>query len=251
MEKPELLILLTNDDGAEARGLLALQEELKNLGRVIVVAPAEERSAVSHALTIHMPIRLIELAADHFALTGTPADCVLFAIRKLLPRPPDLVVSGINHGPNLGDDILYSGTVAGAREAALHSVPAVAVSHLNGRSEIDFEPAARYSVELIRKLYADKIPAGTYLNINLPSGKPRGFRFTRQGSRRLYSSVEEKKDPRGRSYYWIGRDESVWLLESETDYQAIQDGFVSVTPLHRDQTDYRTLKACTEDPAGK
>lgn len=242
MNSQGLLILLTNDDGAEAPGLLALKEELSPLGELLVMAPSEERSAVSHGLTIHHPIRVREISERHYALTGTPVDCVLFAVRKLLPRVPDLVVSGINQGPNLGDDILYSGTVAAAREAALYRIPALAVSLVTEGENPDYSAAAGWVHRLIQELYPDRLPAGTFLNVNIPEGEPRQYRFTRQGSKLVASSIEEKSDPRGRSYYWIGPDESEWVVEADTDYQAIRDQVVSITPLQRDQTDYRTLK---------
>jgi 5'-nucleotidase len=239
------LILLTNDDGAEAEGLLALKREMSTLGMVVVVAPDEERSAVSQALTIRHPIRIHERSRNHYAVTGTPADCVLFALRKLLTRLPDLVVSGINHGPNLGDDIIYSGTVAGAREAALHQVPAIAFSLVTEQEAPNFVPAAQFACRLVQEL--DPISPGTFLNVNIPEGEFMDYRFTRQGSKVVAGSIEEKKDPRGRKYYWIGRDESEWLVESDTDYQALRRGFVSVTPLQRDQTDYRVLRSYVED----
>jgi 5'-nucleotidase len=238
----DLLILLTNDDGFGAQGLVALEEELAGLGRIVVVAPYEEKSGVSHAVTIHYPIRILEDSKDHFSLTGTPADCVIFALSKILPREPDLVVSGINYGPNLGDDIHYSGTVAAAREAALHRIPAMAVSLATRDEDIDFRPAARFARRLIQDLYPQGFSRGGFLNVNVPKGKANGFRFTRQGTKFSSSAIEEKRDPRGRKYYWIGHDEGEWLVEPETDYQAIRDQVISVTPLHRDHTDYRALK---------
>ncbi len=242
MIQQDWLILLTNDDGAEARGLLTLKAELAVLGSVVVVAPHDERSAVSHGLTIHHPIRTIKIAKNHFALTGTPADCVIFAIRKLLPRPPDLVISGINRGANLGDDIIYSGTVAGAREAANYNIPSIAASLVTRDQVPNYRPAGRFLQRIIPELVRDRIPGGTFLNINIPKGRPNHSRFTRQGSKLATSSIEEKKDPRGRKYYWISRDEIQWTPEPDTDYQAILDQTVSITPLQKDQTDYRTLK---------
>ena len=239
------LILLTNDDGVEAEGLLSLRAALQRLGRVVIVAPHEERSAVSHGLTIHVPLRTLEIGPDCFALTGTPADCVMLGVRKLLPRPPDLVVSGINHGANLGDDILYSGTVAGAREAALRQIPSIAVSLLMDGEDNNFEAAAEFTVRVIEEL-VEKIEPGGYLNVNIPSGTPTEYRFTRQGSKKVVSHIEEKQDPRGRPYYWIGLDRSEWIVEADTDYQSIHDGLVSVTPLQNDQTDYRTLRRYEE-----
>lgn len=246
MKDRDLLILLTNDDGVEAQGLMSLKQELAAFGRVVVVAPYEERSAVSHGLTIHQPLRILELSADYYALTGNPADCVIFAVQKLLPRLPDLVVSGINHGPNLGDDVLYSGTVAGAREAAVHLIPAMAVSLVTRGASPDFRPAARFACRILRDLFPEHIVPGVFLNVNVPEGDPGEYRFTRQGSKRASSSIQEKRDPRGRTYYWIGRDESEWLVEADTDYQAVRDDVVSVTPLQRDQTDYSSLKQLIE-----
>lgn len=236
----QLLILITNDDGVDAPGLKALRSVLVPLGRVVVAAPAEERSASSQALTIHHPIRVKMTGEDSFAITGTPADCVILALRKLLPRPPDVVVSGINHGPNLGEDVLYSGTVGAAREAALSGCPALAISLVSRREE-DYAPAARFTARLIRELFPGKMPPGTCLNVNVPGGAALDYRFTRQGSKEAPSAIEEKEDPRGRSYYWIGQDAGVWKEGTDTDYQAVREGFVSVTPLQRDQTDYKAL----------
>ncbi len=219
-----------------------MKKELSTLGKVVVVAPEKERSAVSHGLTLHHPIRFWETSENHYALTGTPVDCVLFAIRKLLPRLPDLVVSGINNGPNLGDDILYSGTVAAAREAALYRIPALATSLVRTGEAPDYAPAARFVYWLICEFYPERIPKGTILNVNLPEGDLKEYRFTRQGSKLMASSVEEKSDRQGRKHYWIGPDESRWIVESDTDYQAVKDRVVSITPLQRDQTDYQTLQ---------
>ncbi len=243
----DLLILATNDDGVEALGLRTMAEELKPLGKVVVVAPYDERSAVSHGLTIHQPLRLFERQRNYYALTGTPVDCVLFALRKLLPRLPDLIVSGINHGANLGDDVHYSGTVAGAREGALYGIPSIATSLVTVGSSPDFKRAAKYLKRLVLEFYPERIPPGTFLNVNVPEGNPNRYRLTRQGTKLVTSSIEEKRDPRGRKYFWIGRDDSEWVIEADTDYQAIQDGAVSITPLQRDQTDYRALKNLTED----
>jgi 5'-nucleotidase len=237
------LILLTNDDGFGAPGLVALESQLAKLGRVVVVAPYEEKSAVSHGVTIHHPLRLIEQGEDRYALTGTPADCVIFAVSKLLPRTPDLVVSGINRGPNLGDDVHYSGTVAGAREASFHQIPALAVSLVSFDEGVDFSPAAAFVERGIEELSPRTMAPGSYWNINIPATRLRGYKFTRQGSRLSWGRIEEKEDPRGRKYYWIGRDDAQWTPEPDTDYHAVKDSFVSITPLQHDHTDYRTLRA--------
>ncbi len=235
-----MLILLTNDDGIEALGLRTLRPVLEQLGELVTVAPSEEKSATSHSLTIHDPIRILPRGENAYAVTGTPVDCVILAFRKILDRLPDLVVSGINHGPNLGDDVMYSGTVAGAREAALCGVPAVAVSSLSRRPGA-LEVCADIVKLLFDEFQPQRLPEGTFLNVNIPSTPYRGFRVTRQGSKRVASEIHEKEDPRGRPYYWIAEDRSEWVVEAETDYEAIGEGLVSVTPLQRDQTDYRVL----------
>ncbi len=240
-----MLILLTNDDGIEALGLRSLRPILEQLGEVVTVAPSEERSATSHSLTIHDPIRILPQGERAYAVTGTPVDCVILALRKILDRLPDLVVSGINHGPNLGDDVMYSGTVAAAREAALCGIPALAVSSLSRRPEV-LVSAADIVKLLIQEFEPQRLPQGTFLNINLPSSPYQGYRVTRQGSKLVASEVQEKQDPRGRAYFWIAEDQSEWVVETDTDYEAIRQGLVSVTPLQRDQTDYRLLEVFAE-----
>ena len=235
------LILLTNDDGAHARGLLSLREALQPLGKVVVVAPSEEQSGVGHGLTIRKPLRVTELAKDLYSLTGTPVDCVIFAVRKLLGEAPGLVISGINHGANLGDDVHYSGTVAAAREAAFYGIPSIAASLVCQSSSPSFQWASLLVRELVGELYPDRIPEGTYLNVNIPEGKPVNYRFTRQGSRRVTTTITESSGKRGRKHYWIDQDRSEWVIEADTDYFAIREGAVSVTPMHRDHTDYRSL----------
>ncbi len=242
MAKRDYLVLLTNDDGYGSSGLVALEEALRPLVEVVVVAPYEEKSAVSHGVTIHNPLRLVEMGKNRYALTGTPADCVIFALTKLLPKTPNLVISGINNGPNLGDDIHYSGTVAGAREASFHLIPSMAVSLVSSKNGADFKQAAEFIRQIVDRESADMIPAGTFWNINVPSEAIRGVKFTRQGSRLSWGQVEEKEDPRGRKYYWIGRDNSEWNPQPDTDYQAIKDRLVSITPLQHDHTDYRSLR---------
>jgi len=237
----QCLILLTNDDGAGSPGLEALRDSLSGLGSVYVVAPTEERSACSHSLSIHHPVRIRQIDQKTFTVSGSPADCVVLALRKILPEPPALVVSGINDGPNLGDDVVYSGTVAGAREAAMWGVPAMAVS-LVSRKRPEFAKAGAFARRLAEELDWSAFPAGSFLNVNVPSTGDFSYRLTRQGSKRVFSAIEEKKDPRGRTYYWIGRDLSELNVDADTDYRAIQDGVISVTPLMKDQTDYRSLR---------
>lgn len=242
------IILVTNDDGVRSPGLERLARELDELGDVFIVAPEEEKSAVSHALTIHEPVWAREVSDQVFAVRGTPADCVIVAVRKILKEPPDLVVSGINHGANIGDDVMYSGTVAGAREACYLDLPAFAISQFYHHAEIDFTVAGRFARRLARRILREGLPAGTFLNVNVPENPSGGARFTRQGSRLSKSSIQENFDPRGRKYYWIGEDRSGWKgrPNSNSDYEAVREGYISVTPLHRDQTNHRALKEMRE-----
>ena len=235
----EPLILLTNDDGVNALGLEMARRALEDLGRVVVVAPVEERSGASHSLFLTQPVRIEHLESDRYATTGTPVDCVILGFRKILERFPDLVVSGINHGANLGEDVFYSGTVAAAREAALHEIPSFAVSTL-GKQKSDFEHASGVLGRLVESLWS-RVEGGTFLNINIPEGRPDEYRFTRQGSKRVTSGIAEKTDLRGRTYYWIGPDQSQWMISPDSDYEAILGGRVSITPMQLVQTDYQKL----------
>jgi 5'-nucleotidase len=239
-----VLILVTNDDGVHSPGLLVLAEQLAALGEVVVVAPDRERSAVSHSLTLHAPLRADELQPGFFAVDGTPTDCVNLAIHGLLRRKPDLVVSGINRGGNMGDDLTYSGTVAAAMEATLMGVPALALS-LDAQRFLadDFVAAAAVAVDLARRALDSGLPPETFLNINVPAGVPAGMRLTRQGRRRFSDEIEKKSDPRGRSYYWLGAGQVSFDHCVGTDFQAVSQGYVSITPLHLDMTNYRSFTA--------
>lgn len=237
-----MLILVTNDDGVHATGLGVLADHLATLGEVVVVAPDRERSAVSHALTLHAPLRAEELRPAVFAVDGTPTDCVNLGVHGLVPRRPDLIVSGINRGGNMGDDITYSGTVAAAMEATLMGVPAFAISLEADRfTAADYEPSAQVAVYLARMILQHKLPADTLLNVNVPAGRPRGVRLTRQGKRRYGDLVVEKIDPRGRKYYWLGAGELGYDPVPGTDFHAVRDGLVSISPLHLDLTNYRSF----------
>lgn len=233
-------ILITNDDGIQAAGLKALEESLSLLGEVTVAAPDRERSASSQSLSLHSPLRIHKLDERHYAVSGTPADTVIIALYHLLPRKPDLVVSGINPGGNLGENVIYSGTVAAAMEAALHGVPAFAIS-LASRKQRDFSGAARFAAELAAKVMEEGLAEGVMLNVNVPRGDVRGVRLTRQSQKISQNLVLEQKDPRGRPYYWL--DETVELtdVEPDSDYAAILAQEISVTPLHVDRTHYPSL----------
>lgn len=238
-----MLILVTNDDGVHSQGIIVLAEHLKSLGEVVIVAPDRERSAVSHALTLHAPLRVDELMTGIFAVDGTPTDCVNLAIHGILNRKPDLVVSGINRGGNMGDDLTYSGTVAAAMEAMLMGVPALALSLESKRFLAeDFNYSATVAVDLARRVLEEGLPPETFLNINVPEGLPIGMRLTRQGKRRFSDLIEKKVDPRGRNYYWLGAGQVSFDNVEGTDFAAVMQGFVSVTPLNLDLTNYRSFR---------
>jgi 5'-nucleotidase len=230
-------VLLSNDDGVHAAGLRALAGAFTS-DEVWVVAPDREQSASSHAISLHRPLRMVEVAPRWYAVDGTPTDAVYMGLNLVLrDARPDVVISGVNHGANLGNDVHYSGTVAAAMEGALLGVPAIAVS-LAAPPPHDFAEAARFAVALARQLVASAPPAPLLLNVNVPAGRVRGYRFTRLGRRTYGNDVVEKTDPRGRKYYWIGgeggaRNEDI----PGSDCNAVQlDGLVAVTPLHLDST---------------
>jgi 5'-nucleotidase len=231
-------ILVTNDDGYDAPGIAALIAALAPLGDLVVVAPDREQSASAHALTVNRPLRVYEVGAGRYRVDGTPTDCVHLALHRLAgARMPDLVVSGINRGLNIGDDLTYSGTVAGALEGALLHVPAVALSAASDeRGGADYAAAADYGRKLCATVLERGLPTGVLLNVNVPSGAPRGTRLTRQGTRTYRATVEERLDPSGRPYYWIAGADAIPTGEADGDHVAIRDGFISVTPLHANLT---------------
>lgn len=237
-------ILVTNDDGIHSDGLIKLEEALRALGDVYVVAPASEMSGASHSLTLARPLRIRHIDDRHWSVDGTPTDCVTLALNKILKpeEMPDICVSGINHGANLGDDATYSGTVAGALEATILGVPGIAIS-LVARDSWDFTTAAQFAVKAAEKTLNEGLPEGTLLNINVPLGDIKGVRVTRQGIKNAKTLVSQHIDPRGKPYYWIGEEYFRSSAEDGTDYKAIEDGYVSVTPLRADMTDHRALQA--------
>ena len=235
--------LLTNDDGIRATGLAALERALTKLGTIDVVAPDRERSGAGHSLTLHQPLRVAQIDATHHAVSGTPTDAVLLAMETLLAERPDWVISGINHGPNMGEDVTYSGTVSAAIEATILGVPAIAVS-VAGRDTFHFDALEPTVARLVEQLMKFPMGKNQLLNVNIPNRPPdeiRGTRVTRLGSREYIDAVVEQKDPRGRSYYWIGGGGPEWAPDTQSDAFAVQEGFISVTPLHIDLTDYRAL----------
>jgi len=233
-------ILVTNDDGYFSDGIAALAAALESVGEVTVVAPASEQSATAHSITLTRPLRVRQMAERRYSVDGTPTDCVLLAITKIMPERPDIVVSGINHGANLGDDVTYSGTVAGALEASIFKLPGIAVS-LTAR-EGDFSHAAQFAAKLTQRVLKEGLSAGTILNVNIPPGEIRGARFTHQGTASSVSDIVEGVDPRGKHYYWIGVQKVSWDEDHCSDFSAIEEGLVSVTPLKADLTDYRSLE---------
>lgn len=238
------MILVTNDDGIDSTGLKALVEALKEMDDVRVVAPDRERSAVSHALTLHRPLRVVESKPGWFEVDGTPADCVHLAIKTLLDKEPWLIASGINKGGNLGDDIIYSGTVAGAVEAVLLGYQSFAIS-LVARSNFKFDPAAQFAKKITNFLRGRPLPPNTLLNVNVPvklAGDNPGWRLTRQGQRVYKTEVVLREDPRGQRYYWIGGQEPGRVEAPDTDLDAVEKGLISITPLHLDMTAYSLIE---------
>ena len=231
-------ILLSNDDGFDAPGLAALADGLASLGRIIVVAPDREQSGSSHSLTLHQPLRVKRIAEDRYRVEGTPTDCIHLAVLHLMKGSrPDLVVSGINRGYNLGDDVTYSGTVAAALEALLLGVPSIAMSR-GSRPPLEFGPSAEIAMLLARQVLERGLPRGTFLNVNVPPGEGHGFRVTRQGRRVYGQGVIERLDPKGRAYYWVGGEPPGARPDPGSDLAAVARGEVSVTPLHGDWTNH-------------
>src|SRR2546428_8560567 len=237
-------ILLTNDDGIHSEGLSTLERALSEIGVVYVVAPAMEMSGASHSLTLARPLRIRQVDDRHWTVDGTPTDCVTLALHKILSEEerPHVCVSGINHGGNLGDDATYSGTVAGALEATILGVPGLAVS-LVAREHFEFGEAARFAVLATKKILSGGLPEGTLLNMNVPQVDINGVRVTRQGIKNARPVITEHIDPRGKPYFWIGEQYFRSNAEDGTDYRAIEDGYISVTPLKSDMTDHRALTA--------
>jgi 5'/3'-nucleotidase len=237
-------ILISNDDGIDAPGLIALVEALAPWAEIAVMAPQTEQSASSHALTLQHPLRVRTLGPRRWSVNGTPTDCVLLAIKEFLPEPPDLVVSGINEGPNMGEDVIYSGTVAAAMEGAILGCPSMAVS-LASRKVSDFRAAAKVSARLAARLIEAPLGERFLLNVNVPAVEEaaiQGVRVTRLGTRVYNDVIVKNRDPRGREYYWIGGGEPSWKDTTESDFAAVSEGYVSLTPLLTDLTDTGLLR---------
>jgi len=243
-------LLCTNDDGILATGLETLARAAEPLGEVFVVAPDREQSATSHSLTLHHPLRPVQRGDRRWQVDGTPTDCVMLAVEALLPERPDFVLSGVNHGQNMGEDVLYSGTVAAAMEGLSLGIPAIAISYAWGDLRADPARLAAQA-DLLSKLLAHllalpELPRDTLLNVNLPPVPPdevKGVRLTRLGRRVYSNSITPMNDPWGRPIYWIGGGSAEWRGEPDSDFQAVRDGYVSVTPLHLDLTHYDRLSS--------
>lgn len=233
-------IFLTNDDGIESPGIIALEKALQTLGNVTTVAPDRDNSAVSHSLTMNRPLRVKRYNENKAAIDGTPTDCVAIGLKKIIPAKPDLLVSGINNGPNLGDDISYSGTVSAAVEGTMYSIPSIAFSlaEKNG----DFTLPAAIAAQIAEQVLKKGLPENTLLNINFPScKKAKGIRVTRQGRRLWRDSIQETVDPWGEKLYWIGGGTVLGDSSQDTDVQAIENGYISITPIHLDKTNHEGI----------
>lgn len=243
MKSERVRILITNDDGYHSEGIIQLENALKEIGEVYVVAPAAEMSGASHSLTLARPLRIRQIDERHWTVDGTPTDCVTLALNRILPPElrPHLCASGINPGGNLGDDATYSGTVAGALEATILGVPGLAFS-LVATSNFNYTESARIAKEMVQKAITEGLPDGTLLNINIPKYDIKGVRITKQGFKNARPVISEHIDPRGKPYYWIGEVRNGFLAEGGTDFEAVDDGYVSVTPMRSDLTNHQVIK---------
>ncbi len=238
------LIVVTNDDGVHSPGLIALFKAMESIGEAYIIAPDRERSAVSHALTLHRPLKVEELRKNVFSVNGTPTDCVALGINKILSRKPDLIASGINMGANLGDDVTYSGTVSAAIEGTILGVSSFAIS-LTGWRPFPFEIAVPYAIEIAQYILDKSLPYDTLLNVNVPNVKKdriNGIKLTRQGKRVYDNAIQDILSPWGEKYYWIGGGNPYWEHGEDMDIQAVLDNYVSVTPIHLDLTNYDALE---------
>lgn len=243
-----LTILLSNDDGVDAPGLNQLAQALWDVANVIVVAPNSDQSGASHSLTLSRPLRLSTMSNGFISVNGTPSDCVHIAITGFLDKLPDMVVSGINSGPNLGDDVMYSGTVAAAMEGRFLGYPAIAVSSL-GTEPQHFDCAARVTLDIIEKIKKNPLPSNIILNVNVPAvpyEELQGWKITRLGERHIAEPVIRQKDPRGRDVFWIGLPGPENYAGEDTDFYAVTHGYVSLTPLLADFTAYQTINQLRE-----
>ncbi|MGB2698623.1 MAG: 5'/3'-nucleotidase SurE [Candidatus Zixiibacteriota bacterium] len=237
-----MLVLLTNDDGIEAQGLLALKKELSRIAEVWVMAPEGEQSAISHSLTLNRPLEVKKVSKRTYSIKGTPTDAVMLGVYGILKKKPDMVISGINHGPNLGDDVTYSGTVAGAMEGLLMGIPSIAVSVLTLDSSY-FTRGAEFIKRLVSFVHKNGLPENILLNVNLPAkkGKMDEYEITRLGKKRKRKVELKKINSRNRSFWWIGKENTSWFQTVGTDFSAVKRGKVSITPIHLDFTNHKMI----------
>lgn len=249
-------ILLSNDDGVHAVGLKALQRELKKIGEVWVVAPLEEKSTTGHSLTIHKPLRMIPMGNQFYGVSGSPADCVYLGIRQVMRKLPDLVVSGINRGANMGQDVYYSGTVSAAREACILGIQSMAVSlsidfkEAQDEDELHYVSAAKVAVKILRQLRKSPAPKHTLFNLNvpdLPLGRIRGVKLARQGFRFYSGGILRRRDHRGKDYYWVGGQYKGFRKDDDTDCSAVEARYASLTPIKLDSTDLQCMASLERD----
>lgn len=246
-----IVILVTNDDGVHSPGIIALFKAMKELGDAYIVAPDRERSAVGHSLTLHRPLKVEELRDHVYSINGTPTDAVVIGVNKVLPKRPDIIVSGINRGGNLGDDVTYSGTVSAAIEGTILNIPSFAIS-VPGYKNFHFDTAASYAAKIAGYIIENSLPYDTLLNVNVPNlqhNLVKGVKLTRQGRRIYDGSIKEVFSPWDEKYYWIGGGVPYWERGDNTDISAVEDGYVSVTPIHLDFTNYSALDLLKKERA--
>jgi 5'-nucleotidase len=242
-------ILISNDDGIDSPGIHCLAEKLQDLGHVSVVAPHRERSTAGHSLTLHKPLRCIEVKPNYYAVTGTPADCIYMATRKILKHKPDIIVSGINRGANLGNDVYYSGTVAAAREGAYCGIKAMAISLVLGhdfeKKDLFFQTAADFAKVLVPQIISHKYPIHHVVNVNVPNlpiSEIKGVKISKLGRRYYSDKITENLDPRGKPYYWVGGNYEGFENIPDSDCVHVDQGYISITPLKSDSTDYELME---------
>jgi 5'-nucleotidase len=237
-------ILLTNDDGIHAEGLLTLERELRRFADVLLVAPESEQSASSHSLTLSRPLRLYSRGINRYTCDGTPTDCVMLAVHGIMKHKlPDLLISGINHGANMGEDVTYSGTVAAAIEGSILGIQSIAVSNIDPENTKSFLPASKFIANFIKQADKMKIPIESFLNINFPrlkKGPFKKYKITQLGKRVYKDIIIEKTDPRGKNYYWIA-GKSTWSDVIGSDFEAVSDGYVSISPLRLNFSDFESI----------
>ncbi len=247
-----LRILVTNDDGINAEGLKVLEKiALEISDDVWVVAPEVEQSGAAHSLTLHLPVRVRKIEAKRFAVGGTPTDCVLLALKQIIPQvrgkntSVDLILSGINHGSNVGDDVTYSGTIAAAMEGTILNVPSIALSLYTGDSEPCWQSAQKHAADIIKKLFAAGWEKNTLINLNFPgcaNNKVKGIKVCPQGKRIMNINLSERTDPKGRPYYWLGGERDNTPEKSDVDIDFLQKGYITITPVCMDLTDYKSME---------